>query len=90
MLFVDGELDYLLIRLRNQLRDLLIRYPGDGRLNKVKGVLGEKLVRYCIAHSMWKLGYCLDPTPHPRSYTLALKYGCNETGHGGMDILLTI
>jgi hypothetical protein len=90
MRFTSDELNYLIEHLRNQSNDLLIRYPGDGRLNKVKGILGEKFVGYCIAHSMWKLGYCLDPTPHPRSYSLALKYGCNETGHGGMDILLRI
>jgi hypothetical protein len=90
MRFIDDELNYLIIRLRNQLHDLLIQYPGAGRQNTVKGILGEKFVRYCIGHGLWKLGYCLDPSPHPRSYSLTLKYGCNATGHGGMDILLTM
>ncbi len=90
VIFINDELNYLMERLRNQLHDLLIRYPGDGKLNIVKGILGEKLLCYCIGHGLWKLGYCLDPMPHPRSYSLFLKYGCNGTGHGGMDILLII
>lgn len=88
MIFTNDELNYLIERLRNQLHDLLIRYPGAGKLNTVKGILGEKFLCYCIGHGLWKLGYCLDPTPHPRSYSLELKYGCNGTGHGGMDLLL--
>jgi hypothetical protein len=88
MRFVDSELDYLLIRLQSQLQDLFIKYPGANKQNTVKGILGEKFVRYSIGHGLWKLGYCLDPIPHPRSYSLALKHGCNETGHGGMDLLL--
>ena len=90
MLFCDGELDYLMIRLREQLHDLLIQYPGPGKQNTVKGIIGEKFVAYCIGHSLWKLGYCLDPSLHPRSYSLTTKYGCNATGHGGMDFLLDI
>jgi hypothetical protein len=88
VIFINDELNYLMVRLRNQHQDLLIRYPGAGKQNTVKGILGEKFVRYSISHGLWKLGYCLDPTPHPRSYSLELKYGCNGTGHGGMDLLL--
>jgi hypothetical protein len=75
-------------RLRNQLHYLLNKYPGAGKLSTVKGILGEKFLCYCVGHGLWKLGYCLDPIPHPRSYSLELKYGCNGTGHGGMDLLL--
>ncbi len=90
MLFYDGELDYLMIRLQERLHDLLIQYPGPRKQNTVKGIIGEKFVAYCIGHSLWRLGYCLDPSPHPRSYSLTRKFGCNATGHGGMDYLLNI
>lgn len=90
MIFIDGEFNNLMIRLREQLQELLIEYPNAKDEDTVKGIIGEKFVGYCIGHSLWKLGYCLELLPYPRSYFLTRKYGCNANGHGGMDYLLTI
>lgn len=90
MIFIDGEFDNLIIRLREQLQELLIEYPDAEDEDTVKGIIGEKFVGYCIGHSLWKLGYILHLSPYPRSYFLIRKYGRNADGHGGMDYLLTI
>jgi len=90
MIFIDGEFDNLIIRLREQLEDLLVRFPDVKNEKDVEGEIGEKFVGYCIGHSLWKLGYTLDLKPYPRSYFLIQKYGRNADGHGGMDYLLTI
>jgi len=88
----DNEYNSLVGRLREYARELEARYDyasNEGR-NTVLGNIGEKLVGYCICHSLWRLGYPIDFHNHPHSYLLTTKFGANDDGVGGVDFKLSI
>ncbi len=87
MNITDAEYEYLTNRIQtisSELSQLLTDR------NNFLGRIGEKFAGYAISHVLWKLGYVVDLTYHPRSYFFIPHYGAGRQGIEGIDYLIKI